>query len=622
MLQVSRLTVRRLITAIVFILLVCTAACSNPSDSTPTTSAVPTLSIVQDDSSVTEPENTVQHPTGTPFPTETQADAVPADISFDLNGDQSSSYRERLYVDANITSISIVGGDGDPLHIDGKIADSSGYCYSQMHQINQVEYSMDGSSLAILLDYDESSKTARLVYTDGQTAVDVASDVDSFHLSDDGSAILYLSGRYEHGVGGYLYYYDCTTGESRLVSEGAGRLYTLSPSGDCVSYTTFYEADNPDALTCLISVGENEPAVLDTDSYCAALSDDAKTVYYVKKTNDGEVFSVRYNKTVKVLSLPSSSAEFYSQEHSFYFNADHTQAIFVSGGSTFFSMAGSNPSKIIDGMPEQFAGIDHFSDIPDYLYKSVTDSGRSTIWTSVSGTKNLCSVPFFSFSYTLFYFDENMAVTEFSLPSNTNSFSLAGNSLLCSDSYSGINGTIYVDYLDPDTKVISDYADPTLTQDRTLYYQSSSETNEVSYKTSDLYAVFNFFQDNSTEVLIADGVYAFYLLERDGTDILFFLTFPADSATQTDNESNRFPFLDLYKVEEMSGAQPELVAHKVCMVETGDFGVLYRQYVSELSDDYSPGGSSWMADVGVYYSKDGISFEYVMKRPYVNQFGG
>ena len=65
-----------------------------------------------------------------------------------------------------------------------------------------------------------------------------------------------------------------------------------------------------------------------------------------------------------------------------------------------------------------------------------------------------------------------------------------------------------------------------------------------------------------------------------------------------------------------------LSAEKVSHIGTGDFGVVYWEYKDAFKDDYDPWGGSYLATVGVYWSKDGRSFQYVMEHPFVDQFGG
>jgi hypothetical protein len=364
----------------------------------------------------------------------------------------------------------------------------------------------------------------------------------------------------------------------------------------------------------------NDPTVLDTVSCCVAISDDARTVYYLKKTSEGDILTVSFNGIEKQLSHPYSSPEWRDQEHSFFFNIDQTQIVFNSGGSAYFSMSGSDPYKISDSLTSSFVGISHYDDVPDYLYETISDSARSYFRISVYGTKNLCYVPFQAGEWDVLFFDENMIATQYSPPEYSYDFQLSGNSLICSDGY---NSTIYKDYLDPDAEQITCIS-PCFTEDQTLYFLTPTvpiqeeEDGDGGPWSYDLYASF----DSAEKELVASNVYSPILFERDGPDILYFFACPKDYEKEIQLNPNLTLFLTLYAVEETPGANPVLIAEKVSMVETGDFGVVYRQYKGEFKNDFEPLGSSYMATVGVYFSKDGTSFQYVMERPYVFQFGG
>jgi len=616
----NRIAPKYLITALLFLLFVTATSCSQ-SKGSPTSGASNdgTQSALSTSAASTASMATTAETSTSPAISPTPA--LPPEIVFDMSGDQTNVYAENLRVEASLSSISVIGNGNEPVHINGSITNDNAYCNSMMYQINGVEYAMDGSSLAILLDCNIYG-AGRLVYFDGTTKVEIASDVDSFHLSGDGSAVLYLvTPKYEHGIGGDLYYYDCVTGASQLITKGAGRLFAISPCGDSISYTTFYKADDPDALTCYSLVIGKTPVIVDTDSYCAAVSDDAGTVYYLKKTEEGESLFVHYAGVSKPLSLPYK-AQMYSEEKTFFFNTDQTQIVFNSDGSTYFSMSGSDPCKISDFPVRSFEGKSHYDDIPNYLYKTITDSARSYITTSVYGTKNLCYVPFQTGDNNLLFFDENMKVTESILPGYWYTLSVSGNALICTDN---TECTLYPSYLNPDFVILPAVISPCITEDQTLYYLSLAESTETNLDMTafiyNLYVTFDDFDTTKGE-LLASNVSSPQLFKKDGPDILYFLAYPEGHGKEIERDYNLNPFWDLYAVEEIPGAKPELVAEKVCNYETGDFGVVYWQYKDAYKGDFEPMGGSYMATVGVYSSKDGQSFQYVMERPYVNQFGG
>lgn len=128
--------------------------------------------------------------------------------------------------------------------------------------------------------------------------------------------------------------------------------------------------------------------------------------------------------------------------------------------------------------------------------------------------------------------------------------------------------------------------------------------------------------DDSSAEFVAASVSSIYLLERDGPDLLYYLAKPDDYAEDVQRDYNLSPFYDLYAIEETSGSAPVLVAEQVCVVEIGDFGVVYWQY-KRSDNEYDYGESaSFVAIVGIYHSPEGLSYTYVNERLFVQQFGG
>ncbi len=612
--DMNRTLPKYLITALLLLLLFTASSCEKSKESLTSGSSGNTAQDALSHTTKPSATETATAPSISPVP------AIPSQITFDMSGDQTSSYAEYLYVEANETSVSIFGAGNEPVHINGSIANVNSYCNSVYSQISQVEYAMDGSSLAILLDCN-IYRAGRLVYSDGITEIDIASNVDSFHLSGDGSAILYLvTPKYEHGIGGDLYYFDCVTGESLLITKGAGRLFTVSPKGDAISYTTFYKADDPDALTCYSLVIGKAPVVVDTDSYCAAITDDSRIVYYLKKTDQGEILLVNCAGASKQLTLPNGFDR-HTDDTYFYFNTDQTQIVFISDGSTYFSISGSDPYKISNFSVYSFAGKSPYDGIPNYLYKTITDSARTYITTSVFGTKNLCYVPFQTENNTLLIFDENMKITEFTLPGYLYGLYVSSNSFITYDSDGSI---ICENYPNPDFVEVPEVTSAFATEDQTYYFLSRAESTAnpdlITY-IDNLYVTFGSFDMTEGE-LLASNVSGFRLFEREGSDILYFLAYPEDYDEEASRDNNLTCFWDLYAVQEIPGAKPVLIADKVSMIETGDFGVVYWQYKDVYKGDFEGLGGSYMATVGVYASKDGEAFQYVMDRPYIVQYGG
>lgn len=529
---------------------------------------------------------------------------VPPEIVFELSEDRSSVLGDRLRIETGDSALYFVGGKRKPVRID-YISEEYYYEYQDFFE----ECSLDGSSSALLVETNPYG-SGRLIYSDGRTAVSIASDVDTYHLSADGTAVLFLvTPKYEHGVGGDLYHYDCVTGESKMIASGAGRLFSLSPDGDTVAYTTFYKMNYPDALTCYVGKIGEEATVLDTDSYCIAISDHAETIYYAKKEGARESLNVVYNGISKELfdSYAPSDRSWCEFDYYFYFNRDMTQIVFNSDGAAYFSMRGSDPVRISD--ETIYLGWTGNQYNPSYRVHKFSDNARTSFQTLNTGTKNLCNFVFATASRELMYF---------------NSYNyLFNNEYVIFDENMHSSVLSLSDYLAldfPYTKKIPLSVCSKRTDDDTVFYlPGEAQYYEFDYSIyCDLYVLHN----NGDAELVASSVNSIYLLEKEGPDILYYLAAP-EGYEETVGDYYVQPLLNLYAVKETPGAEPILVTKDVYFVDSGDFGVVYWKFKrAGDDDDYVSYGLYTGAYVGVYHSKDGVSYTYVTERYYTQYYGG
>lgn len=582
---------------VITFLIIMTSSCTKLTESTGVTSTNDLSASPTSTMESTDPVETSVLPTSSP--------TVLPEIVFDLTGDPSSTYTELLHIESGVSSLFIIGEQETPVRIDLL---SEGY-FPYDYDFNE-ECSLDGSSMALITDKNKYG-SGRLFYTDGITVVNIASDVDTFHISADGTAVLYLvSPKYEHGIGGDLYHYDCLTGQSKMIAPGAGRLFTLSPDGDTVAYTTFYKKDYPDALTCNICRVGEDPTVLDKDSYCIAISNNAETIYYAKKEDDLESLFVRYNGMTKELfdGFAPSVRNWFDLEYYFYLNRDMTQIIFNADEAACFSMQGSDPVKVSDKIMYYSEWYNENTHNPVYQVCEFSDYGRTYLQTLNTGTENLCNFVFatasleepydnifeYVFNNEYLVFNENMNSTR----------------LTFSD---------YMQRLCPHVMKIPACVLVEKTGDNTAFYlPGTGEFYNSSSNNYDLYVM----HDDSSAEFVAASVSSIYLLEREGPDLLYYLARPDSYEEDIQRDYNLSSFFDLYSLEETPGAEPMLVAKQVCMVETGNFGIVYWQYKRSGApgDDFF-GGPFIIANVDVYYSKDGVSYTYVTERYYAQQYG-
>ena len=331
-------------------------------------------------------------------------------ISFPDAEEDGNPYKDAIMILPGDGFRMILGGD-IPLKIDDTTASSE--IHYDMSDSNywmnaKVEDSKDGSIIAFITNMDET-KTGDLIHYDGTSATTVSNHVDSFHISNDGSTIAYLTGTYEHGIGDSLYLYDCASGESVLVSEGAGRLFTLSPGGNALAYTTFYEVDNVDALNCYYSIQGGPSTFVGKDMYCIALTDDGDTQYCVKICDSGQEL---YAFHAGVSTLLCESYQYtFDAIPKYLLNDDASQIVFSNASQSFVSVDGCVPVSFSQGGNVNFADTAEWDENPAHLTRVCSDEGRRSTECQYSGTSNLCNVLFRTNALVpLCMFDDTMKV--------------------------------------------------------------------------------------------------------------------------------------------------------------------------------------------------------------------
>ena len=129
-------------------------------------------------------------------------------------------------------------------------------------------------------------------------------------------------------------------------------------------------------------------------------------------------------------------------------------------------------------------------------------------------------------------------------------------------------------------------------------------------------------RDNETPVLIMSNVDCKGLSRIAGKpDVLYFLAMNArtDYTVET-NRSDFYPYGTLYSLEDTVGAVPSRITDKVCKIDVGNYGVIYKKYIGTENDaDYMSGYSD---QVDVYYSQDRESFSKVLTQIFRYSIGG
>jgi hypothetical protein len=506
--------------------------------------------------------------------------ATPSPIAYDIDfpdvEEDGNPYGDAFMILPGNEFRMILGGD-KPIKIEDATASSEidfyGMNFREYWISAQAEDNIDGSIVAFMTNMDDTN-TGDLIYYDGTSAAIVSKNVDSFHMSNDGSTIAYLTGKYEHGIGDSLYLYDCTSGESVLVSEGAGRLFTLSPGGDALAYTTFYEVDNVDALNCYYSLEGGTSVLLGKDMYCIALTDNGDTQYCVKISDSGQELYA-FHAGVSTLLCESYQYTFETIPK-YLLNDDASQIVFSNASQSFVSVDGCVPVPFSEGANVSFADAEVWYENPAHLTRVCSDKGRRSSESQYSGTYNLCNVIFRTTALVpLSMFDNTMKIQvgmsmgDFDVPSES----------------------IYI-----------------------LLNNSENQWTDLYVKRGN--ALQEKLITNVNSVILRDNKQ-----ENGEPDTVYFLVIrPYQETTEDTPHTDQYPYGSLYSLEDIPGAEPILVAEKVCDYAAGDFGVIYKKYKSDLrvESDYA----SYRDACDIYYSPNGDDFKKVMTQNIMIQIGG
>ena len=496
--------------------------------------------------------------------------------------------------------------------------------------LDSVEYAAGKPRATMLLD-KRKSDAGRLVFVDGAETIEVAANVSSYFFSNDGRSIAYVLESLSDGDGGDLYVYDCATGNSRLISENAGRYFTLSPTGNAIAYIVYDEPGNPYSWLCKVSVGEEIPNTIERDIYPVALKDDGSLVYALRLEigEDGEIinnnFSVFHDSDETLLSEGLYAATYME----ILFNYDCTQVLYSDSSGICFFQDGEESIVI-----EPHAKLAFNNKV--CLTKGWSVDDHIQFFSEYSGTNNL-----YNLLQMIVYDDPNYANLWYFLEGGESvvltsiwrktGFAEEGGSILArnqdgliyiNDIYSSVHEYAY------DTSVEKRIGDESgaiflLTKDKTIFYSSNPGTYENNYR-FELSSVPD--NDDSATVLISKSCVWVERYENEvDPDIVFYLEYSKPDSVENEMKYVNMYYYNLYAIEDVPGANPYLIAENVGDFGVGDYGVYYLQlkevapvliqYYSGKDDSYDEDHSLTDMDLydvnEIYYSSDGITFEYL-----------
>ncbi|MDD3959683.1 MAG: hypothetical protein PHF65_05765 [Oscillospiraceae bacterium] len=583
-----------LTTLVVGVLLSC--ACSVRSvRRAPTDTSVTTLSKNEDTVEVTVaqgPTGESKHtntPTPTPTLTPTPTEATNP-FTFDLTEDEVTDAVNPLMLIGGIDKAVIIGGQTSPLTEKGSF--SSGLEIGDWDETayyngsSDCQYSIDRSKLVFTPRDKEGNDL--LMYYDGTKARVITSDFYDFSFSLTGNAVAYTAT--SNGTDD-LYIYDCEKKESRWICKDFEYKYgdlCISPSGDAVLY-----GDYNDPLYMII--GDNAPKKISSSGTPLAISDGGELVYYEETNGEKwELFVYKDGKSIQILAATAYGDRKYVNRN-FIFNRDLTQILIALETRLWFSMDGSEAVSVANTKDSGTIRSSEYQTEYDFTCRSTKPFIRDgrTIYLPA---RNLCD-QLYRFAGTLLYLDSNLDERYIAaqIPGHSCESSVCGDQIVYmeqSPNYDGADLYFTENYRKTGTaeKIPVEYAvDAVLTKNGSIYVEN------------DIGQLFVVNGDDAPQ-LIATYADLIGRYEVDGTTYVFFTQDPGSRTWEYDD-------IDLYRVEDVSGAEPQKVASGIYGAHIDVTGIYTYEHSTHASE-----GESWFEDFR--YSEDGKHFVFLCTKEF------
>lgn len=509
-------------------------------------------------------------------------------FTFDLTEEEVTQTGAPLMLIKGEDEAVIIGGQTSPSTKKGSFYSGFGSMdWDETAYNNDSEnckYSMDRSKLVFSPRGEEGNNS--LVYYDGTKAQVITSEFSDYVFSLSGNAVAYSTPIDGLHTIDELYIYDCEKKVSRRICKNFVCYrgdFCISPSGDAVLY-----ADSRDPLNIII--GYNEPVMISSTGNPIAISDGGEFVYY-EKTNGltWELYVYKEGRSIKLLSARMNENQQYVNR-SYIFNRDRTQILIALETRLWFSMDGSQAVCVADTNDVGTPLSSEYRTEYDFTCRSTEPLIRDghTIYLPA---KNLCN-QLYRFAGTLLYLDSNLNERYFAaqVPEHAHESSVYGDHLVYmekSPNYSGDDLYYTNNFREAGTadKVPVEYAaDAVLTENGSIYVE-----NDIGQ----LFVV----NGDDAPRLIATYADLIGRYEVDGTTYVFFTQDPGSRAENYD-------WVDLYRVEDVSGAEPQKVASGIYGAHIDVTGI----YIHEPSTR-TGAGYDWYEDIR--YSEDGNRFVFL-----------
>lgn len=447
--------------------------------------------------------------------------------------------------------------------------------------LDTVEYSGDRDSAAVLLDRSGDG-TGRLIFFDGKTVKEIASDVICFRVSCDGNTIAYLIDSKKDNQSGILYIYSREKDAPKLLDASAGVHFALSPSGSAVAYMTYDEEAGTNSWQVKKRVGEQPPVLLGENMYPVALSDDGVLVYAISVcvSDDGTLSQnglvVFKENESRVLG---EAIYVYSERYrsaTLNFNEDCSQVLFDNNDGIFFSRDGEAATLLNSSVylmrPKSILKDDSYS-----IDKGLSDT-RLSYSVTYTGTKNLYRLVFSitsenqSFDGWIWYFTEDLKSVPLTPKSWSSHFEQVDQSIL---TYRYKELVFVEDIYKPEYEDEYDSSDEFLISDyATFHFLLTSDKKIFYYADGYLHSLES--DGQSEPFVISSGCIGMQRFVREGKpDFIYYLEIKDLMLMESSFVYQEAKYFDLYMIEDVPGASPVLVDTQVSEFECGDFGVYY-----------------------------------------------
>ena len=558
-------------------------------------------------------------------------------------------YNRSLAVAPGQRNVVVMGKEGAVI-FDGIVKEyptgPSGFgCYAyqdpRSHQSTPIQLTLDQSMVAMILvdgPYDLSPDyyfpaTGNLVFYNGDKAYEIASNVYSFQLTANGEALAYTAKTEQSEMCLFIWYADSE--KSEKIQENVNPWYAVSLDGNAVAFST--NENNEETVDTYLFLRSSQSAEKVADQiYPIAVSNDGKYMYGIEPATEGnrlwalcdgqtQKLGENMNKYDEIFINESGSEIVYNTAEGVFLSKEGSSQILLEKNGSLLEQISSalfiqnhdnSEESFPDGANAGLPGVCYvFSEhLAGNLFRiRIGDAASASVW---------------------FFSDTNQGVILEGV--DTDSIFYAGDSVMFfekgSKRYVQIDD-IYDDALWKDPKAypyryIDDISIFEMTSDGTMISLSSDDSicmhrwSGSSIETSCVPA------ELAKNAWMEEYGCSVFSRENEPDLIYYKVVEPPTSDDRLADYISSYYFT-LYVIEDVPDAVPVKVAENVSAVRAGDFGVFYfslvnvpSETINYYTDPYEYSDKGIFDRNTIFYSSDGINFEYVADTYQRYIFGG